>query len=310
MTTKFKPLLAATLETEEDFAKLQYPVYCSPKLDGIRVLCHPELGPVTRSLKPIPNKYIREYLSNKAFRCLDGEIIVGDWNSPNVFNRTQSAVMTQDGCPDFTYYVFDSFALSNQCPFSVRMTDAMMQVQVAEACTNSVVRVQWLDQAFIEDRMGLDVYEQLQLEDGFEGIMVRSPKGHYKYNRSTLREQILLKVKRFRDAEAKVISWEPLMRNHNTAFVDERGYQKRSSHIENKVADTDRVGKLNVIGINGEWEGVTFDIGSGFDDATRLWMVEYFDKQVKGATLTYKYLPYGSKDAPRHPIFKGFRNAE
>ena len=49
-------------------------------------------------------------------------------------------------------------------------------------------------------------YEKRILEDGFEGVMLRSPLGKYKMGRSTLKEGILLKLKRFEDAEATVVA--------------------------------------------------------------------------------------------------------
>ena len=50
-----KPML---LERKNpDIYKLDYPFYVSPKLDGIRCVITAD-GPKTRTLKPIPNKYI------------------------------------------------------------------------------------------------------------------------------------------------------------------------------------------------------------------------------------------------------------
>jgi len=51
-----RPMLAVAIKDLDD---LDYPLYVSPKLDGIRCLIHPELGPVSRKFKPIPNDHIR-----------------------------------------------------------------------------------------------------------------------------------------------------------------------------------------------------------------------------------------------------------
>ncbi|KKL60017.1 hypothetical protein LCGC14_2209470, partial [marine sediment metagenome] len=56
-----RPMLAATV-AYDDLEKVEWPVLCSPKIDGIRCLIHPELGPVTRSFKPLPNEHVRERL--------------------------------------------------------------------------------------------------------------------------------------------------------------------------------------------------------------------------------------------------------
>ena len=57
--------------------------------------------------------------------------------------------------------------------------------------------VEILPQAEIETSADLGAYEIEQLDAGYEGIMVRSVDGHYKYGRSTENEGLLWKVKRF-----------------------------------------------------------------------------------------------------------------
>lgn len=316
----FRPLLAAKIEDgrPED---IQFPVLASPKLDGIRVICHHEMGPITRSAKPVQNKYIRQCLNHPLLKRLDGEVIVGGVTDTNVFNTTQSAVMSFEGEPSFTYYAFDHYGeLSLNCPFSIRMHDVIDSIhrfQSALDLANTTlpgVNVVALEQVTITSWKELEVYEQEQLELGFEGVMFRKPGGKYKLNRSTFKEQILVKMKRFVDAEAKIIGWEPLYRNENEAFQDERGYQKRSSHQAGKIADYTRVGKFILEGINGQFKGTVFKCGSGLTDSQRL---EYAAKlnsdelgvrnEVLWQIVTYKYQPYGSIDAPRAPIFKGMR---
>jgi len=61
----------------------------------------------------------------------------------------------------------------------------------------------------------LDAFEAACLRDGFEGVMLRSPSGRYKFGRSTLKENLLLKLKRFEDAEAQIIGFEELSHNAN-----------------------------------------------------------------------------------------------
>ena len=132
--------------------------------------------------------------------------------------------------------------------------------------------------------------------------MLRSLDGLYKQNRSTLRERILLKVKRFHDAEAIIIGFEPLRRNENAALRDERGYTKRSTHQDNKVPDS-LLGSLCVRDCE---TGVIFDVGSGFTEGQRQ---ELWDKreQLFGKIIKYKSFSVGVKDKPRFPIFLGFR---
>src|SRR6185436_6644109 len=105
----FRPLLASTLESP---ALLKFPVCVSPKLDGIRCMIVGGV-PLSRNGKLIPNLYIRTKLGNQVFHGLDGELIVGEPNGQGVFNRTSSGVMSHDGEPAFTYWVFDNFVYPN-----------------------------------------------------------------------------------------------------------------------------------------------------------------------------------------------------
>lgn len=297
----FKPLLAAPLE-DADIGRVQWPVLASPKIDGIRCIIHPTLGPVTRTLKPIPNNYIRDFLSVAMFRYLDGEIVVGeDPYIHGIFNATQSAVMSAGGTPKFRYLVFDTIPDGLNCPFHTRTTIAREIVERA-----NVPEVQYLVHDPILGPQDLAEYEEEWVSRGAEGVMLRHPHGKYKFNRSTLKEGILLKVKRFVDDEAVIIGYEPLYRNENEATRDARGFQKRSSHLAGMVEDDTRIGKFHLRGITGKWKDVTFHCGSGLTDTQR---VEYRGKidSLIGKVVSYKYQPHGAQDKPRAPIFKGLR---
>lgn len=309
MKATFRPLLAAAVETEADYDKLVYPLLASPKIDGIRVICHPTMGAITRSCKPVPNKSIREILSQSQFRWLDGEITVGPTTAPDVFNRTQSAVMSHDGTPTFTYTAFDTLdQLSVNCPFTTRLDDARTIVERYQNNFDQMT-LSMLEHEMIYERDHLDAYEEAMVAASYEGIMLRRPDGRYKMNRSTLNEGILLKLKRFVDDEAVICGYEPLQRNENEAFEDERGFTKRSSANAGKAVDYTRIGKFNVIATTGRFKDVAFKIGSGLTDSQRLQFAAEWPKML-GATITFKYQDHGSKDAPRAPIFKGVRYPE
>ena len=97
----FKPLLAYTVKDAE---ALRYPVLVSPKLDGIRCVIHND-QPVSRTLKPIPNRFIQSELG--FYPPFDGELMVGDPLDPAAFNKSTSGIMSHDGEPAFTFWVFD-----------------------------------------------------------------------------------------------------------------------------------------------------------------------------------------------------------
>ena len=137
--------------------------------------------------------------------------------------------------------------------------------------------------------------------------MVRSPSSPYKQGRATFKEGYLTKIKPFSDSEATVVGFEERMHNANTATTNALGRTERSSHKENLVP----MGTLGALICSNQakWPGVTFNIGTGFDDATRAYIWANRDRAI-GTTAKFKYQAIGTVDKPRIPVFEGFRSAE
>lgn len=287
-----KPMLA---ETCEDFSSLKFPVLATPKLDGIRCLV---IGgkALSRKFKEIPNRYIQKLVSQLP-EGLDGELMLR-WRMDEgypTFQQITSAVMSEDGEPEFVYNVFDYVKNGLAYPYSARMND--LRALVLPEYVQKVLPVSVGDLEQLEDT------EKLYLKAGYEGVMVRSYEGPYKCGRSTVREGYLLKIKRFKDAEARVMGFVARMHNTNEAKKDELGHTKRSSAKAGLVA-METLGTLVVEDVK---TGVIFEIGTGFDDATRkeIWThpAKYRNRLVK-----YKSQEIGTKDKPRFPVFLGFRD--
>lgn len=290
--SKFKPLLSAKVD-KTDLHRLDYPLLASPKLDGIRaVVLNGQL--VSRTLKPIPNNFIREALSHPQFEGLDGELVVGSPTDPDIYLKTNSAVMSVKGEPDFTYFVFDRHDMV--APFSERLASLGATSHVG--CSISV-----LGHVDIRNERDLTAYQEWCLEQGYEGVMLRKPSASYKYGRSTLREQTLVKLKVFDDSEATVIGMTEEMHNTNEATTNALGHTERSSHKENKIGKG-RMGTLVCCDLG---TGVEFEIGTGFTAQQRQ---EFWDQtgDVVGRVVKYKFFSHGVKDKPRHPVFLGFRD--
>lgn len=315
MPKPFRPNKAATLETEQDFSRIRYPVYASPKYDGIRIVCHRELGPVTNTLKPIPNTYMRGVMSHPKLVGLDGEIICGDPTDPTGYSDTQSAFSSHGGEPEFRFFVFDDISsVAMQCSFPIRMEDVQNKTASAqwafdELYAGKVFRpnIEVVQHTLIGNREELDAYCEQCVVTGFEGAMFRAHDKGYKFGRSTMIEGGLFKYKPFMDAEAVIKGFEPLMRNFNPPRVDSRGLQIRGYSQTNKVADEFMVGKVLATVINGQFKGCNISVGSGLDDTLRLQMKKFPEKFLD-RTFTFKYQKFGSKDLPRSPIWKGLRH--
>lgn len=284
----FKPTLAVAA----DFTKIVYPVYASPKLDGIR--CSIVGGKaVSRTLKPIPNKFVYGELSDADLEGLDGELIVGKPTNKTVYTDTVSAVMRQADEPAVTYFVFDM----HDMPGAYSERYRYLQDYLGKFSFRARVDIKLLEQRYVADEAELLTYEAKCVAEGYEGIILRSPAAPYKYGRSTVNEGYLLKVKRFEDSEAEIIGTQEEMHNTNAAETNELGRTKRSSAKAGKVGK----GTMGALIMRDIRSGVEFNIGTGFTPAQRAadWPI--------GTIHKYKFFPVGVKNKPRHPVYLGPR---
>lgn len=292
----FSPMLASAI-TPEQLNDLKYPCILQPKFDGIRC-CIVNGHILTRALKHLPNKWTRNCLREWIFSLkklpylIDGELTVN-----GSFQDVQSAFMTEEGIPDFEYNMFDWAQTQSDLErgYSFRFEDS----DDFNGSTNKVNSITCISP---EDVL---FQESMLLDKGYEGIIIRPVLGRYKFGRSTINEGNLLKLKRFEDAEARIIGFVEQEINNNPQELNGLGMSVRSSHQAGMIKG-DMLGALRVIGINGQFKDIEFNIGSGFDNLDRknIWINQ---SEFLSQIVTYKYQRIGSKDKPRQPIFKGLR---
>jgi len=285
----FKPLLAS----EAKMDTMTYPKSGSFKIDGIRAHIMSD-DVYSRNLKLIPNAFIRGKLRETGCKNLDGEIVTYTNGKMDNFNTVQSRVMSRSGMPDFQLHVFDDFTHPNWS-FDDRYYMAQEKVHAANSKYLHIV-----EQRLLCTEEEVTSMEEEAIAGGWEGLMLRDPGGHYKYGRSTAREGILLKVKRFTDTEGTVVDFKEEMENTNEQEEDYLGHMRRSSHKDGMVPKG-RLGAFEV-----EWNGVTFDLGSGMNFGHR---TEYWNRreELRGHPVKFKYFGVGPNGKPRHPIFLGLR---
>jgi len=305
----FKPTLAWKPEKdqvlEQELAKLTvWPRLVSRKLDGIRATA--QAGVLkSRTLKDIPNDAIQDMFKGLP-DGLDGELIYGAPNAPDVFNKTSSVVMGntpmhREMAKDVKYYLFDYYSAF---PFVDRYK-ALKSVIADELDSHPDRPIVLVEHFLVKDLTAvLRFEEKWVVGEGFEGVMLRSLEGRYKEGRSTFNEGYLLKVKRFEDAEAVIVGSYEMMHNDNVAETNELGRTKRSSAQEN-LRPAGVLGGFNVC----TKDGVEFSVGSGFnaEQKKNFWADR---ENLLGKVIVYKSLKVGEIDKPRHPIFKGFRDKE
>lgn len=298
---KFKPLLA--YRKNPDLEKLHYPLLGSAKLDGIRAVITMGGWPRSRKLKPFPNLDLMRKLEDRRLIGLDGELAVGE-PVYGCFNPTQSVVMSHEGdIRDVTFHVFDTLD-GPERPYRQRLAHLVaMRAQLP-----SFVRLVY--QQRLESPTEVLSFEEEAVQEGYEGIILRSPRAPYKFGRSTLSEEYLLKLKRFEDGEGTILHCEEQMENTNPAEKNELGNTKRSSHKAGMVPKG-TLGRIIVRDLKTKLE-LSVGNGLGWTLEARQQMWNQRDK-LKGKLLKYRFQAAGMKDKPRFirakaPVAVGLRS--
>lgn len=314
----FKPMLASPLE---DKWPVLFPVMLSPKIDGVRIVIM-DGKPMPRSLKPLGNQEVLRALTGLPW--LDGEIVVGsptdddvdEKGEPrNVLRRTTSGVNSSDGEPDWTLWVFDcADPLIRGRPYQDRFAIAADHV----AKINHP-RIKLIAQHLVEAPDELAYFTKLYVEKNYEGVMLRSLDGIYKFGRATPKERSLTKIKVWEDGEAEIVAVHEEMENTNEAKKNELGKTARSTHKAGKV------GKNNLGGytlktrrrtpgspyweLYGTGQEVIFNCGASANmtegGRRELWAVK---DTLLGKVVTFEYQLKGGVMRPQLPTFKGFRD--
>jgi len=293
-----KPQLACDFDEE----KLKFPLIAQPKIDGVRALNL--TGTLTgRSLKQHKNKHTTSRLSRPEFIGFDGELALeGQWTSPRLCRDTTSAVNRIEGFPALDWWLFDYIAPETiNLPYEQRRELLGDKVRELERTDIKAVPYEWVYN--LEQLLN---FEKHWLDMGFEGVIIRDPQGAHKSGRATVRGGSYLRIKRFTDAEARVVRIVEAMENQNEAKTNELGRTERSSHQENMVPKG-MVGSLECIDLETHTE---ITVGPG--EMTHDDRIFFFNNPslLVDQLITYKSFRHGVKDKPRFPTFKNIRAPE
>lgn len=270
----------------------------SPKIDGMRAVVRGGVV-LSKTLKPIPNTHVQRMFGH--LEGADGELTVGHpfktHDEDDVFGRSRGPIMSRDQEADFRYSIFDRWDLPT--------LDAEIRVIQQLETVENTPGAKWLSHVRVFRQAHLDLVYRLLLQKGFEGVMLRAADGGYKYGQGTEREGVLLKFKPFDDSECVILGTYEQMKNTNAATTGADGHTQRSASIAGKVGK----GTLGGFHVQDLWSGVTFDIGGGkgITEAVRQEIWNNRDSYV-GRIFTYKFQRDGTKDKPRIPQFKGWRD--
>lgn len=310
-----KPMLAC----DYDPSKLRFPVIAMPKIDGVRAL---HLGDqlTGRSLKTHGNRYVTSFFTSFEFQGFDGEMAAQAETHPDLCRITSSALASREGEPFVLWWLFDWVSpVTKDLPYHDRLVALAGYVSALQSQPNrdpAAGHLRLVPWKLCNNIDELEDYDEANLDAGYEGTIVRDPQGKYKEGRSTAREGGYLRIKRFVEADARVVSITEGQQNGNEAQVNELGQQFRTTHQANMVPNG-MVGNMqcvtteDVMSLNGKSiiipRGQEITVSPGkMPHADRK---RYFENQdlLVGKTIKFKFFPVGIKDKPRFPTFNSLR---
>lgn len=297
-----RPMKAARGLVGEPLAPEVFPLWGSPKLDGIRALTvGGEL--LTSKMKLVPNGRVRA-LFDTLPDGLDGELILGDPQAANTFQRTSSVVMSsvnvdREDVSDIRYYLFDYFGMPSAGYLARWEHLESRALKLGKYL--GWKRVHLILPTRLDSYESLRVYEDAQLRLGYEGVVLRAERGIYKEGRSTRREMYSMKRVPTETFEMRVVGVEERMTNTNALGVDERGYAKRRK-LKSGMRPTGMLGAL--VGV---YRGMECRVGTGFTGRER---IDLWNKResLVGLLAKCKSKGTGALDRPREPVFLGWRD--
>lgn len=330
--TPIKPMKPYDL-TQEEFESLTLPdihkrAY-EPKVDGIRCLVfRPDNwtaahGWVVQSAsgKPIPNAHIRRELSRLMEKIkatadstdtpieirqflwqicsygLDFELTVG-----SVFQESSSGVMTKAGRPDFTAHLLDM--MDPIRGHKVRRHVLFSSLSYLQDWGVSDSSFHWL--RLIPSTHVWELAMRVKYKFPTDGIIVRNWYQPYLFGRSTPKDSSLARFKPRKSEEARIVGFIEGETNLNPPTLDRFGLTKRSASQAGKVPS----GTLGAFVVESPTFSKPFQIGTG-EGLTKELRQRIWDSRNSylGDLVTYDYLEEGSTpEAPRQPIWRGFRN--
>jgi DNA ligase 1 len=306
MALLWKFLLAAALPVDYDLESLPYPLYASPKIDGLRGGVQRGVVVGRKGLAP-RNPAVQELFGGKYHEGLDFEVTVGPSWASDVFGRTQGCCNSAkpEAVEEFRKYgqihLIDYMPLIEGIDFKTRI--ARMRLVHGDAKWRKI-GVHIIKQTLIKNAAQLKEYETEYLARGYEGVMLRkSTAGPYpqkpgKDNRSTLKEFELVKLKRMERSLACILAVFPLEHNVNT---EKTAAGKRSSAKAGMVADAEQFGSVT---LKDTKTGAEFSVS--LQSATARQWGGWRSKELwAGKTVSYTHQLVGAKDiVPRFPQCK------
>lgn len=300
---KFRPIRAVNA----NLAKIKYPIAILPKIDGVRGI-NPFGTLLTRTLALMPNLHTRDLFSKPHFMGMDGELACGLDTDDDLCRKTVSGVMSKDGTPTVTWHVFDlcAEAVCDQ-GYEARYNMLKGYVDFEHEC-GRLQDVQMVPMQIVHSEAELLEWYEIWLDLGYEGLIGRRLDGKYKWGTSTENEYYYIRIKPYEDTEGYLVEVIEAQENLNEAFLDARGFTKRSTHKENKVGN----GMAGALIVERLDTGDNVRIGPG--KLTHPERIALWNERVQAVAdrriIKFRHFPKGVLKKPRQGRFLSWRHKD
>lgn len=274
----FNVMLADPCKTDEDFEEINYPCLADIKYDGERNIAIVTAGKITHhSRSGKVAEHMAGLFDDELFAMHDhlgyDFILDGERMARTYIDTINAKKKGPEGEAARKNMVFRAFFLMPLNEWMAQKTSITME-QTRDHIT-SLINDLGLKKIILTDSVVVHDHGEMLKEldrvttagfqgmpKGQEGLILKIVKDTYKWDRTPT----WCKVKKFFDADARIISWE-----------------------FGKKKNKDRMGRVNVAG----WleDGTYFEVGvgSGWTDDLRKDVMENFDTKYKGKTLVLRY---------------------
>ena len=281
---------------------IRWPMYASKKLDGIRCLIWGGRL-LTRSLKPQPNQNLKEHLRPLIDTCLrQGIVLEGELYSHSHTFAEHSSILRSKDKPvpkGMQFMIFDGmpFEQWNSCP--LEFFERMDVVQ------SKILYSEWWDhveQFQVFDAEDAQNHLDFWLSEGYEGLMLRSPRGLYKHGRTTAREGTFFKFKQWTQSQATIIGFtsrrEMVEGASGSRGLTPTGKLERI-HQKHLFQPTDAIGAV-VLSSTNETENIQFKATFARGHKPETFGLTWENHQdFIGLKAKFRYQPQGTKNLPR-----------
>jgi DNA ligase 1 len=294
MNKKFKPMLATN--EKKDTNNLIYPYLKSIKRDGIRCIFK-EIDMISRSLKQIRNIRLQEKFTKlKEFVNKEGIILEGELYSHDLtFQEINSVVMSKDKkVPDSVkLYVFDM--LKDEESYDMKFSERYSLLQEYTKDFKDIVVCIKQEKA-LNSADVLKSYDEA-LENGYEGLILKDPNGHYKFGRTTLNDGLMYKLKPFGKNVGiiKEVLQSTVAREGSEKKINELGRSETSKKKGDRVL-IEMASAFLVC-----WKGIEFKatMKASHEEKKQIWKDR---ESFIGKDVEFESMDVGVKNKPRHPV--------